>query len=111
MPDTIEAEVLEIDGQRPAPVQPPQGDARSGSKGRSAFDPRGAWGSLGGRVLRLDRRWWPLWVVLGIVAVVVLGVVFCVAAVVFTMVRILGGILRFLIGPGRSVAGGPLIRR
>lgn len=110
MPDTIEAEVLEIDGQRPAPAQSPEPGAQD--RARSSSNPwGGTWNSLRGRVVKLDRRWWPLWVLLGIVAVIVLGVVACVAAVVFTVIRILVGILRFLTGGGRTVSGGSLIRR
>lgn len=106
VPETIEAEVLEIDGQRPAPAPPQQ------ERASSASAPWGrAWSSLGGRVLKLDRRWWPLWVLLGIAAVVVLGVVTCVAAVVFTAFRILGGIVRLLTGSPRSSSGASLVRR
>ncbi len=105
MPETIEAEVLEIDGQRPVP--PPTREDKS----RTHDHARNAWSSLQGRVLRLDRRWWPLWVVLGIFVVVVLGVLACVAAVVFTAFRILGGIVRLLTGSGRTASGGSLVRR
>ena len=53
MPETIEAEVLEIDGSPPPEPQ--------------VQEPEPAWKSMRGKVLRLDRRWWPLWVLLGLV--------------------------------------------
>jgi hypothetical protein len=89
VPDTIEAEVLEIDGkQPPAPHQPePEAPRRD--------DP---WQAMRGRVIKLDRRWWPLWVLLGIVALTLaltLGVVVAAVVIVF---KIVGGVLRFLIG-------------
>ncbi|WP_367873342.1 hypothetical protein [Luteolibacter sp. Populi] len=102
VPDTIEAEVLEIDGS-PAPVAaprvPPQG-------------PGEAWRrSLQGKVFRLDKRWWPLWVLLGIVAVVVFAVVAVFVAIFLVMAKILGGILRFLTGAGPRGQGSALARR
>jgi hypothetical protein len=105
VPDTIEAEVLEIDG-RPAP--PPREQASTAGSGDRAWN---AWSSLRGRVVRLDRRWWPLWVALGILAVALIGMVACVVAVAFTMVKLTGGIVRFLTGTGRQAHGTSLVRR
>jgi hypothetical protein len=96
VPDTIEAEVLEIDGSPPpAPHQPePEPPRRD--------DP---WQSMRGRVVKLDRRWWPLWVLLGIVALTLaltLGVVVAAVVIVF---KIIGGVLRLLIGAGAGGGG------
>ena len=100
VPDTLEAEVLEIDGS-PAPPSsrqvPPQ---------RAA----GAWSSMRGRVLRLDRRWGPLWVLLGIVALGMFAVVACFVAVFVVIAKVFGGILRFLAG-GAARPGMGLSRR
>ena len=92
MPDPIEVEVLEIDGKLPPPPHQPEPPRRD--------DP---WQAMRGRVIKLDRRWWPLWVVLGIVALALaltLGVVVAAVVIVF---KIVGGVLRLLIGGG---AGG-----
>lgn len=98
VPDTIEAEVLEIDGSAP----PPQ------LSGPGVPDPR--WRSLRGRVLRLDRRWWPLGVLLGLVAVVI--AMFCgLFLVVFLLVaKLFGWILRLLGGGPHSRSGSQLSR-
>ena len=100
MPDTIEAEVLEIDG---SPAPPPARDAQVPPQ-RGGTD---AWrAALQGRIFRLDKRWWPLWVLFGIVAVTLLAVVgvFVVAFVVAA--KILGGVLRLL-----GLAGGSAPRQ
>ncbi len=70
---TIEADVVEIDGiaveQRPAPRQAKSSEWNS-------------WGSWQGRVKKLDARWWPLWLALGFVALVlIVAVGMCVAVV------------------------------
>ena len=54
----IEVEVLEIDGVKPAE---PTGEQPAGKHGKVP-----AWMDLRGRVGKLDRRWWPLWVALGL---------------------------------------------
>ena len=51
VPDTIEAEVLEIDGSPPPPPE--------SRETRSTNGTGNPWDSLKGRVIRLDRRWWP----------------------------------------------------
>ena len=82
---TIEAEVVEIDGVavEPKPVR------ETSSKGA----PWVRWGSLQGQVKRLDMRWWPLWLVLGFIALVVAVAVGMVLAVVFVTYRIFKGLL------------------
>ena len=98
VPDTIEAEVLEIDGSPPpAPSTPER-------------EPEPVWKSMRGKVLRLDRRWWPLWVLLGLVVfafVAVIGVIFGAFLIV---AKIIGAILRFLIGGSAPRGGSDLSR-
>jgi hypothetical protein len=96
VPDTIEAEVLEIDGSPPPAHQVPE--------------PEPAWKSMKGRVLQLDRRWWPLWVILGLVVfafVAVFGLIFG-AFLIFA--KVVGAILRFLFGGSTPRAGSDLSR-
>lgn len=76
---TIEAEVVEIDGvavePRPAPRQAKGSDWNS-------------WGSWQGRMKNLDARWWPLWAVLGFVALVLIVAVGMCAAVIWVTYKI-----------------------
>ena len=101
VPDTIEAEVLEIDGS-PAPVAAPH------VRPQGASD---AWRSLQGKVFRIDKRWWPLWILLGLVAAVVFAVVAVFVAIFLMAAKLVGGILRFLTGAGPRGQGSALARR
>ena len=82
---TIEAEVVEIDGiaVEPKPVR------EESAKGA----PWAQWGNWQGQVKRLDLRWWPLWLVLGFLALVVLVAVGMVAAVLFIAFRMIAGLI------------------
>ena len=80
----IEVEVLEIDGVVPVIKPEPSAGARP------------AWQDWQGRVRQLDSRWWPLWLLLGIIFVllaltvgVVLGLVFVIFAVIRRFLRML----------------------
>jgi hypothetical protein len=84
---TIEVEVLEIDGTA-APVKSPE---------RRELPPRAAWQGWQGRVRQLDGRWWPLWVLLGAVAVVLLLTVGLVVGILLVIFRILRGIIRAIV--------------
>jgi hypothetical protein len=94
VPDTIEADVLEIDGSPPP----------------SPREPEPAWKETRARVLRLDRRWWPLWVVLGLVVGAFIAVFGLVVAVFLIVAKVLGGILRFFAG-GSAPRGGTGLSR
>ncbi len=83
MPETLEAEIIEIDGKPPPVV-----DDEPASSSQTARP----W------MVRLDRRWWPLWVLLGAVAVV-FGLVFGAIYVVFALIR---SALRLLFGGSNS---------
>lgn len=84
----IEVEVVEVDGI----IQP--------SRSESADDarPQQDWRQWQGRVRTLDSRWWPLWVLLGIIAVALMLTVGVVLAVIFVIFRVLRGIGRMLFG-------------
>jgi hypothetical protein len=75
---TIEAEVVEIDG---VAIEPRPGREEKGTDWKG-------WSSWQGRVKRLDVRWWPLWAVLGFVALVITVAVGMCAAVLFVTYRI-----------------------
>lgn len=83
-PQAIEVEVVAIDGTTPP--------ARSEIRDESP--PRQQWQNWQGQVRRLDARWWPLWVVLGTVAIVLLLTVGVFVGVLFLIFRIISGILR-----------------
>ncbi|MES2661003.1 MAG: hypothetical protein V4689_20425 [Verrucomicrobiota bacterium] len=81
----IEVEVVEVDG-----ITPP-----------ARFEPREEsgpqqppWQQWQGRVRTLDSRWWPLWVFLGAIAVVLLLTFGVVIGVLFVIFRILRGFMR-----------------
>jgi hypothetical protein len=92
--DPIEVEVLEIDGKQPPPPHQPEPPRQD--------DP---WQAMRGRVVKLDRRWWPLWVLLGIVALVLTLTVGVVVAAIVIVFKIVGGVLRLLIGGGAGGGG------
>lgn len=83
MPETLEAEIIEIDGKPPP-------DSGSSTGGSFRPDP--------GRVFQLDRRWWPLWILLGAVALVV-GVFVAAIYLVFAVIRL---IFRLISGGAKS---------
>ena len=84
----IEVEVVEVDGI----IQPTRSEQADDAR------PQQDWRQWQGRVRTLDSRWWPLWVLLGIIAVVLMLTVGVVVAVIFIIFRILRGISRMLFG-------------
>lgn len=85
----IEVEVLEIDGIAPKPAKPATDDSQSNWND---------WRQWGGQIRRLDRRWWPLWVLLGIIGLVLLLTVGLVLGAVFLVFRILAKLVHALCG-------------
>ena len=83
----IEVEVVEIDGTAP-PAK---------FETRSDLPPRQPWQNWQNRVRRLDSRWWPLWVFLGSIAVVLLLTVGLVIGVIVVIYKILKGILNAIL--------------
>lgn len=78
MPKTLEAEIIEIDGRPPPESEPVRGP-----------------GGIGGGtpwILRLDRRWWPLWVLLGGVALIA-GVFVGALYLIFVVIRLVFSVL------------------
>lgn len=83
----IEVEVLEIDGSEPPAKFP----------GREEVPPPpSSWRNWQGRVRRLDGRWWPLWVLLGAVALVLMLTLGLVIGVILVILKILGRLLRLV---------------
>lgn len=85
-PQAIEVEVVEIDGAAPPAKMERQEEA-----------PR-QWQNWQGRIRKLDSRWWPLWVLLGAIGVVLILTVGLVVGIVFVIWRILSGIVRAIFG-------------
>jgi hypothetical protein len=82
----IEVEVLAIDGAAPpAPA------------GQPSTSSRPLWHDMRSRMLRLDGRWWPLWLALGAVALVLLLTVGLVVGLVYLILRLIQGILKAVI--------------
>lgn len=80
----IEVEVVEIDGVTPVVTREDSAEEA----------PRQDWRQWQGRVSRLDARWWPLWVLLGIIAVVLCLTLGLVIAAVYVVVRVSRKIVR-----------------
>ncbi|MEI7927523.1 MAG: hypothetical protein WCH40_03165 [Verrucomicrobiales bacterium] len=91
MSEPIEMEVLAIDDAAPAHPNP---------EPNSEPDP--AWRQWQGRVKQLDARWWPLWVVLGIIVVFLVLTVGVLIGALVLVVKIVSGILGAL---GRLITG------
>lgn len=87
-PQAIEVEVLEIDGAAPPAKVETGGESQT----------RQPWDNWQGRVRQLDSRWWPLWVVLGTIALVLMLTVGVVLGAIFLIFRIIRGFLRMLVG-------------
>ena len=102
-PEILEAEVVEIDGVAPAPTARPEPQARAGGSWQD-------WQQWQGRVRKLDARWWPLWIVLGIIVVMLLLTVGVLFAAVMLTGRLIFGTLR-AIGSLFSPRGGSLSTR
>ncbi len=88
-PQAIEVEVVEIDGLAPAVRAEPVPDPQARPEWQD-------WQKWQHRMLKLDSRWWPLWVLLGTIAVFLLLTVGVVVGIVFVIYRIIAGFLRAL---------------
>lgn len=80
----IEVEVVEIDGVTADAAEP-------------LADHRREWGQYRGRIRLLDNRWWPLWVILGIVALVLFLTVGLLIGLVFLIVGLFVKLLRAIL--------------
>ncbi len=83
----IEVEVVQIDGVAPPAraADAPERNARQ--------QPRQNWQ---GRIRRFDGRWWPLWVVLAVVAVFLILTVGLVIGAIYLVLRIIGKVIRWI---------------
>jgi hypothetical protein len=87
----IEVEVVEIDGA--APIQKFERHEQASSKQAQP------WKNWQGRFFgKLDRRWWPLWIFLGVILLVLLLTVGVVLGVIVLIFKILRGMIRTIIG-------------
>jgi len=90
-PTEIEVEVLEIDGV--APMVP---HLRAG-EGAPPQEDRPDWRGWPGRIRTLDSRWWPLWMLLGIIALGIALITGLVVGVIYLIFRVILKILRFIL--------------
>ncbi len=88
-PSAIEVEVVEIDGRIPPPPVP---DPERGPAPGQWQD----WRQWQGRVRTLDARWWPLWLLLGIVAVVLVLTIGLALGAVWLVAKTVRGLLHAL---------------
>ncbi len=90
-------EVLAIDDASPPNPKP-----------QPTPEPDPAWRQWQGRVKQLDARWWPLWVLLGVIVVFLILTVGVVVGALILMVKIisslLGGIIRLFTGSSSSTS-------
>lgn len=99
----IEVEVVEIDGAAPIVAH-----SRSRTDTAMDFDDEASptsqgfrgrdWQQWQGRIRTLDSRWWPLWVLLGIIAVLLLLTLGVVIAAIYLVLRVIKKILRLITG-------------
>lgn len=90
-------EVLAIDDATPPNPKP-----------QPSPEPNPAWHQWQGRVKQLDARWWPLWVLLGVIVVFLVLTVGVVVGAFILVVKIisslLGGIARLFNGSSSSTS-------
>lgn len=86
---TIEAEVLEIDGVAVEP-KPFHQDSSKGT-------PRAQWRTWQSQVKRLDARWWPLWILIAFIAIVLVVAIGMVAIVCFVTWRMVVGLINTVV--------------
>ena len=90
-PTEIEVEVVEIDGVAPMVPQ------RRAEDWPPPDEERHDWRGWQGRLLKLDSRWWPLWVLLGSIALAVALAVGLVVGVIYLIFRLILKLLRFVV--------------
>ncbi len=85
-PQAIEVEVLEIDGRVPMAV--PEATAES----------RPPWRHWKGRMMQSGGWWWPVWLLIAIIPMVLVLTVGAVLGVLFVIFALIRGFLRVLFG-------------
>ncbi|MGD7654606.1 MAG: hypothetical protein ACQCXQ_15415 [Verrucomicrobiales bacterium] len=91
--EEIEVEVVEIDGI--APVRPGPRPAATDDPASMPNDWQ-SWQQWQGRIKRLDSRWWPLWTLLGIIAITLILTVGLVIGAIYLVFSIIRAVLRAL---------------
>ncbi len=91
---TIEVEIVEIDGSPPPANFRPAEEAKPRPLPHWQSQDWQKWQKWLGRIRRLDRRWWPLWVILGTVGVLLLLTVGVVMGVILVIFRLLSRMVR-----------------
>jgi hypothetical protein len=81
----IEVEVVAIDGAAPVVKDP-----------ETAAGPP-PWQNWRGRAVTFDGYWWPVWIILGAIALVLFMTVGLVFGAIYLTIRILRGLIRALI--------------
>lgn len=94
-PETIEVEVVEIDGVAPVPPARPEPEEQSS---RQTWND---WQGWQGKVRQLDMRWWPLWVVLGAILLFLVLTVGLFLGIIWLIFRFIAGVLSALLSPFR----------
>jgi hypothetical protein len=90
----IEVEVVEIDGVTPASGRKIRAaDAVDAETGNDEWRD---WRHWQGRVRRLDSRWWPLWLILGVLALGLLATVGVIIGLVAVVVALCMRLFRAL---------------
>ena len=91
----IEVEVVEIDGVTTASGQ----EMRVAGEDNTPFEQRTeghTWQQWQGRVRQLDSRWWPLWALLGVLALILLATVGVVVGLVALVIVLCQRLFRAL---------------
>lgn len=99
----IEVEVVEIDGATPIVAHSrPRTDTGMDFEDEASPTSQGFrgrdWQQWQGRIRTLDSRWWPLWVLLGIIAVFLLLTLGVVIATIYLVLRVIRKIIRLITG-------------
>ena len=96
---TIEAEVVEIDDVSMDSSIPRRQGSQESSRTQKA------WGSWQGKVKNLDAHWWPLWLVLGfllLVIVVAVGMCAAVLGVIYWVIKsVVRGVASLFVPPSQ----------
>lgn len=85
---TFEVEIIEIDGAPPPPAKTVKLDSPFSRLAQEY------WQQKKRRILKFDSRWWPLWVALGTLGIVLLLTVGLFVGIVFLLFRILVAIIK-----------------
>lgn len=86
----IEVEVVEIDGVAPVNPEPRAEEPLRDGDWQD-------WRKYSGRIRSLDSRWWPLWAILGIIALALFLTVGLVVGAVFLIVRLCVNVIRSIL--------------